>query len=604
MRAAVIALGMAAALAAGASAAIGLEGTRPRREGWSDRSYYLAMPDGVRLAISLWFPDGRAPDRPAPAVLIQTRYGRGGVFSFVEGGRYKRLLAAGYVVAIVDTRGSTASFGDRTVEIGPDEVRDMDSLIRHLRSRPWSDGRVFVTGVSYMADTADIATGARARPDGAIVRQADFDAFLGLFAPGGVANDMMMSLWGGATLPRDYGRSVDPAQGLDCRLRVEDCPKLWPRLQPVDEDRDYALVRQAVARRRHWSPDDYRHVEFRDDKAANGYSMLELSPAGYLEAIRRKRVPVQYWGSWMDAGTADAAIARYRSAPRTAAEIWITANDHGGEALTDPFFPSAGAARPTLDEQWGEMLKFFAAPAATRRTIHYYVLGAGRFRTAAAWPPSDARTVDLWFAGGGRLSRQPPQAGRDRYTVDFTATSGSATRWSAQIGTPAAYGDRSAEDRKLLTYTSAPFAQDSELVGTPRLRLRIATRTSDPVVVAYLSDVSPSGQVTYLTEGLFRAVNRRPARPATLPYRQPEPAHSFRRADSLPVTPGRFMDLRFPLFSVAALIRKGHSLRVSLAGADAGTFRRYSNGEPEAWVVERGRGRSAVAVTIRPWRSS
>ena len=27
-----------------------------RPEGWSDKSYYVAMPDGVRLALSLWFP--------------------------------------------------------------------------------------------------------------------------------------------------------------------------------------------------------------------------------------------------------------------------------------------------------------------------------------------------------------------------------------------------------------------------------------------------------------------------------------------------------------------------------------------------------------------
>src|SRR5690606_5920385 len=47
-----------------------------RPSGWSDRSYYLEMRDGVRLALSLYFPGGETPAEPAPVILIQTRYGR------------------------------------------------------------------------------------------------------------------------------------------------------------------------------------------------------------------------------------------------------------------------------------------------------------------------------------------------------------------------------------------------------------------------------------------------------------------------------------------------------------------------------------------------
>lgn len=578
-----------------------------RPVGWSDLSYYLPMRDGVRIALSLWFPGHRVPASRVPVVLIQTRYGRGGTFTYVEGGQYRRLLDAGYAVAIVDTRGSTASFGDRLVEIGPEEVRDMDAIVRHLQRRPWSNGQVFATGVSYMADTADIATGSPARIAGAVVRQADFDGYLGLFAPGGVANDMMMNLWGGATIPRDYGRSIDPAAGLDCGLRVEDCPRLWPRLQPVDEDADFALVRAAFAGRRHWQPTDYAQAEFRDDQGRQGYTMLGSTPAAYLRGIRRQAVPVQYWGSWMDAGTGDAALARFRSTPGAAVEVWITANDHNGQALSDPFRPAGQAALPSLQDQWTTILDFLGRVRGGQtpaRRIHYYVLGAGEYRTTASWPPDDTVRRVLRFGSGRSLSDQPQAApGVDEAAVDFAATTGTATRWTSQLGTPAAYPDRASEDARLIAYTSEPFEQDMELAGTPAIHLRVATSSADPAFFVYLSDVAPDGRVTYLTEGLFRAVHRRPASQRDLPYAQPEPVSSYRRADALPVVPGAYMALDFPLFSVAALVRRGHRLRVSLAGADSGTFRRYSGGGAESWrIAHGGEDGSRISIDLRPWR--
>ena len=576
-------------------------------EGWSDLSYYLPMRDGVRLAISIWFPGGRMPSKPVPVVLIQTRYGRAGVFNYGESGQYRRLLQAGFAVAVVDARGTTSSFGPRPVEIGPQEVSDMDALIRHLRHRPWSTGEVIATGVSYMADTADIAAASPAGLAAAVVRESDFDAYLDLFNPGGVANEGMMNVWGGDTLLRDYGRSSNPKDGFDCGQRVEDCAKLWPRLQPVDGDSGFRRLRAAIASRaKHWQPEDYRHAEFRDDKALNGYTELSSSPAAYLAALRRERTPVQYWGSWMDAGTAEAALARYRSLPQVPAELWITANTHANDRMTDPFFPSDAAPLPSENDQWSAMLAFIESArthASIPRIIHYYVLGARTFETTPMWPPADSRPVE-WRLGPDH-SLIPAAAvsadGEDRYTVDASATTGDASRWSTQLGTPAAYPDRQAEDAKLLTYTSEPFERDTELVGNPSVTLYIATTGKDPEFFSYLEDVGPDGRVTYLTEGLFRAVHRRPAALRELPYAQAEPAKSYLRKDAQPMVPGEVAQVTFPVFPVAALIRRGHCLRLSLAGADRSTFR-YGGDTAEAWRVERTRAQpSGITVSIRPF---
>jgi len=572
-------------------------------------SYYIPMRDGVGIALSLWFPGGAPTEQEAPTVLVQTRYGRARVFGDPESPwTYQRLLDAGYTVAIIDTRGSTASFGPREVDIGPDEVQDMDEVVAHLASRPWSNGQVFAMGVSYMADTADIAT-SRPAPalKGAVIREADFDVWGHLFFPGGVKNEWFLQAWGAATRRMDLGQSVDPSQGLDCALRADDCAALFPLLQAVDGDDDFCQLRRALMGRNRWQPDTYLSTEFRDDIAANGYALFASSPAAHLAGVRKEKLPVQYWGSWLDGGTAEAALARYRSAPEAPMEVWITANNHPGTVLADPFFPGDKLPRPSLVEQRQRQLDFLdrvSGGEAVVRRVHYYVLGSGGFKESAEWPPADSREYRLALTADGRLATPPSEERQERvYEVDFSATSGQATRWSTQFDTDPAYPDRRDEDRKLLTYDSDAFDVDMELVGTPVLRIDIATLTEDPAIHAYLEDVGPGGRVTYLTEGIFRLINRRPADTESLPYDQGPAPHSYLREDAEPMIPGQFARVEFAFFPIAARIAAGHWIRLAIAGTDADTFLRYSNGQAETFRIgSGGPDPSNLSVGMRPWR--
>ncbi len=576
--------------------------------GWSDRSYYLPMRDGTRIALSLYFPHGKPPKTPTPTVLVQTRYGRARAFARDVLAEQKLFRDAGYVVAIADTRGSTSSFGPRDIDIGPDQVRDIDEIVAHLVAQPWSSKQVIAHGVSYAADTADVST-SRPAPGltAAIIRQSELDALLHLFAPGGVVNDLFLSGWGARTYEMDLGRGRAGGIELDCRERASDCAKLFPTLQPVDGDEHYTLLRQALNGKRRWSVSDYAQADFRDERAGNGYTWMDSSAATRLTDIRTQQKPVQHWGSWMDAGTAEAALARYRSAPEVQAEVWITANNHGNDVFADPFRPQQNQPLPNYGQQFDVMHGFIrrvTSGGPIRRNIHYYVLGSGVFKDTAVWPPHDAKPMQLSFASGRRLVEEPPASpGSERYQVDFTATTGKQTRWSTQLGTPPAYVDRREQDRKLLVYDSEPMRDDIELVGTPVVMLHVASHSKDPAFFVYLEDVGLDGRVTMITEGQFRAIHRKPADPAELPF-DPGPApHSFRVADALAVVPGEVMRVEFVLLPTAVLIRKGHGLRVAIAGADAGTFRRYSEGTEDVFTVHfGGQYASGLHVTVRPWR--
>jgi putative CocE/NonD family hydrolase len=69
--------------------------------------------------------------------------------------------ALGYAYVFADLRGTGASFGALTAELGSAMIADVGSLADWIAARPWSNGRVGVTGVSYAADTAMLSLALR-----------------------------------------------------------------------------------------------------------------------------------------------------------------------------------------------------------------------------------------------------------------------------------------------------------------------------------------------------------------------------------------------------------------------------------------------------------
>ena len=246
-------------------------------------------------------------------------------------------------------------------------------------------------------------------------------------------------------------------------------------------------------------------------------------------------------------------------------------------------------------------LKRNGRPAPTRE-IRYYTLGERVWHTASSWPPPSVRQQRWYFGANGSLGREPPidSDGADRYTVDFTASTGSANRWHTQAGGDVVYPDRARADRKLLVYTSAPLARSIEITGNPAITLDVTSTSRDGAFIVYLEDVAPSGRVTYITEGELRALHRKLS-PHKPPYALFGPSHSFRRADAEPLVPGRLAELRFVLLPTSVLLRKGHRIRVAIAGADNGTFARIpATGNPVITVARNNTHASSIDLPVHP----
>jgi uncharacterized protein len=195
----------------------------------------------------------------------------------------------------------------------------------------------------------------------------------------------------------------------------------------------------------------------------------------------------------------------------------------------------------------------------------------------------------------------PPDASAsDSYTVDFSTTSGAHNRWKTNLGGgDVIYPNRTAEDKKLLTYTTAPLEADLEITGSPVVTLEMASTTSDGAVFAYLEDVGPDGRVTYVDEGILRTIHRKIAT-TPLSYVPLGPAHSYVRADAEPMPAGQSAEIAFSMFPTSVLLHKGHRIRVALAGADESMFDRIPANATPIWTVYREKSRaSSLEVPAR-----
>jgi len=601
----IVALAVLVVYAAGMTAPV--PGAQPTPAGIrQNQALYLTMRDGVRIAVDVWLPAKLARGERVPTIIRTTRYwrtaqrsvwARGISLRLLEHGRAgtgRGLTAAGYAVVLVDARGSGASFGTRPVEWSDDEVADTGQIIDWIVKQAWSDGRVGATGVSYEANTAELATVSRRPALKAVVPQyGDFDALVNLARPGGIFNRRFIKEWNDANQALDAGRlPVEPG------FRSWITQLLIPSVKPVDEDPGGRLLRQAVAG--HRSLDVYGAVErapFADDLMGT-YTVQGVGPAGRRAAIERSGVPMFVWVGWLDAGTVDGALGRYLSFTNPQRLI-IGPWNHGGDYDADPFRPAAAPTEPPLERQTQMLIAYFdriiKQGKPPERGISYYTMGEGKWHTTSSWPPAGL-SRQTWYLAPSRELAGRPAAGSVAYRVDYTATTGEQNRWLTQGGDKdVVYPDRRQEDRKLLTYTSPPVECDLEITGTPVVTLDLSTTERDGAVFAYLEEVAPEGRVTFLTEGMLRLLHRKVSAGKPL-YAQVGPYHSYRRADALPVVPGQKMQAKLGLFTTSALIRRGHRIRLAIAGHDASMFERYpARGETTLRVF----ASSALSLPVR-----
>jgi putative CocE/NonD family hydrolase len=609
------------------------EPVAPRYRGMCCESRYLTMRDGVRIAVNRYLPTRVPQGARLPTIVNQTRYYRamelrqplraamcGRAFHHIPStvACRRRFLSAGYAWVDVDVRGSGASYGHRICEWSPDEVRDAAEVVDWIIRQPWSDGTVGALGSSYSGGAAEMLLVTRHPAVRAVApRFSPFDAFSDIAFPGGIRASWFTRTWGryNAALDRNAPHEV---AGWWVKLLVTG-------VQPVDGDHGRSLRAGAIAAH----GDNYdiheqaKALTFRDDVAPSdpfhqpGGDAPELignpvdvpgsvnlfSPHNYWHDVEASGAAVYSYGGWFDGAYAHSAVKRFNTLSSAGNRLVLGPWSHGGGWHIEPL---RKPAKTHFDHE-GELLRFFDAHLRQRDSglgseprVHYFTMGEGRWKTSDEWPPP-ATTLTYYLASARALADSPqPEDSADEYRVDLSAGTGDHSRWRTQvaIGEAVRYPNRSGEDRRLLTYTSATLAHPLEVTGHPMVTLFVSSTQSDANLFVYLEDVDGGGRVAMVTEGQLRAACRRIS--DAPPYRQSVPYRSFTRGDARPLIPHEITEVTVDLVPMSYLFPAGHRIRVAIAGADASHFA-VPDGTPPTLAVHRGQLRpSHIDLPVIP----
>lgn len=639
-------------------------------DGYDMYTYYLRMRDGVPIAVDVYLPKGNKGEK-FPTILHQTRYWRSIELKWPYkwfrknpigplGDFMRPIIACGYAVVVIDSRGSGASGGVQPHPWSKAEVEDMTEIVDHIIAQPWSNGIVGAAGASYSGTTSEFLLTRRHPAVKAVVNMYSlFDVYLDNAFPNGMHNQWFTREWGLAnealdanTLPahaskaRKFIKGVLPVKaGLDGRSGrsvLNDMIELHRANKNVHEG---ALT-----------------LNFRDEKPANGAAETadEFSPHTRWKDEDASGAAVYNWSGWYDGHYQNAAVKRHLTLTNPQNRLIIGPWEHGGRW-------NCGHTNPGISgfDHIGEVLRFFDFHLKGIKTgidhdapVHYFTMVQEQWKSTTTWPPATNKQRHLYLAAdhgavwdnarhtyehlterlrvcgdsmnylngmgmkklmkfvetGGKNNAEGKQmidtyrrleaertavleelkrlapAHRDlrelndvhdTYRCDTSASSGNSTRFESVAGrlkSPILYTDRNKRDSVLYVYDSAPLDSDMVITGHVEIQLFIGSSTTDAQVIVYLEDIGTDGRVHYITEGNFRSLHRKMAK--DVPYEQMEPKHSFLAADAKPIEKSEVAELNFAMLPTSYLVRKGHRLRIAIAGADAEHYRNMTNDAP------------------------
>ena len=537
--------------------------SKPIYSEWVRSSQYIVARDGTRLAADIFRPSvqGQPVVERLPVIWTHTRYQRshsreGKLETILDRGPWlQTVVKNGYVVAVMDVRGSGASFGTWDGSFSPKETQDAYDITEWFAAQPWCNGKVGMFGPSYLGSTQYMAASQAPPHLKAIFPQKAPGDRYALLYPGGVFRKDFSEAW---------GRNV---KALDNDLMPS----------RVDEDSSGALLDAARAEHRgnRGALEMTIACPYRDslDPITKQPTWQERSPLSHIAGIRQSKVAVYHLGGWYDCNSRD-TILEYKNLDNPQKLVigpWTHQQNHELDFAAEHL-------------RWFDYwLKGVGNGVLNEPPIHYYTLGHPRapgWRAAKEWPLPEQQLTTYYLQGGsagsvksindGKLGTEAPTdaSASDTYTVDYQTTSGRPSRWSSGYGLGGKefnYPDMTSKDEKGLTYTTAPLDTNLEMTGHPVIHLWVTSSAKDGDFFAYLEDVDARGFSHYVTEGTLRASHRAVHSP---PYKYLGlPYHRSYAADAKEL-PGEPVELVFDLQPSSILFHRGNRIRVTITCAD------------------------------------
>ena len=480
----------------------------------------VAMPDGVRLAATLFLPDG---DGPWPALLEAPPYRKDDLTASYADEYHRFAEDFGYLVCRLDIRGTGSSEGMPVDEYTAQEHDDIANVIAWLAAQEWSNGAVGMYGTSWSGfNSLQVA----------MLRPPALKAICSIFASddryaddvhyfGGTLKQLDLVDW---PTYMEAGNVLPPVP----RLAGEGWRERW-------RERVEGYVPWTLNWLEHQTHDEYwKHGSLREDYGsiqaatmlvtgwADGYTNIALRGFAGLRCPKRLLA-----GPWAHASTETSRPGpNVDLVPEMARwwDRWLKGLDNGVDA--DP-----------------PIVLFVRRPTPPAADMPAY---RGEWRFEPGWPLERGREVSLELAGASsNRAGDGPDALDVRGDVGWTA-------WiSCAGGMP--WGqpqDQRPDEAFSLVYDWDPLTRELEILGHPHVGVRLSSSAPLAYLSAKLCDVHPDGTSQLVTRGLLNL------------------AHRGSRERPSALTPGEWVDAQLEMEVTSWVFEPGHRVRLDLAGSD------------------------------------
>ncbi|MCW2990028.1 MAG: CocE/NonD family hydrolase [Solirubrobacterales bacterium] len=515
----------------------------------------IAMDDGVELGATITYPsvDGttRAPGQ-FPVVLSMTPYGRDGLCGCPLQTVYS---SRGFVQAVVDVRGTGGSGGNLDGNyFSPREQRDGYELVEWFGTQPWSNGKVGMSGGSYVGITQYLTAELQPPHLAAIaptVALSDLyrDAYTFDGVPDIFFDGQYIAVQGGpGVLSGNVGEPGDSGANADA--------------DPSHLPGAVQSTAAAKAGQAQGTPILFDYLQRPDDDPW----YHDRSP---YYGVDRITVPTLINDGWRDGAFVRGDLEMFRRlSARPGVETRAIVGPCTHKGCGAPFYAQGPSGVEDTQGYEFEFLSHYlrGTDEPPRPAVHYFVQGANRYADAAQWPPAQAELQKLYLQPG-KLTEEPPAPAAESYFTNPTAgLSMSLNSYGTIAASPYVPTDQRLEDEQGLTWRTAPYATATRLAGPLALHLVASSTATDTDWVARLSDVAPDGSETVITEGALRASHRALDLARSTPG---SPYHVDR--DTTPLTPDQVYAFDVAIIPTAHELAPGHRLQLRLTTDDMAT---------------------------------
>ncbi len=487
------------------------------RYGVGIRPVMVAMPDGVKLALDLYLPEGADAGARFPVLFEYYPY-RKTSFRDRNFPLYSYFVKRGYVVAVADVRGTGNSEGMQVpLAYSDQEHQDGDALIDWLSKQPWSNHKVGMFGISYSGFNA-IQMAMRQPP----------------------ALKTILAVDATESLYQEDVYFIDGIMHLDSYEMLMDVDNARPGAP------DYKIDDVYFKQRFDRPPFTIAYKKQQRDGAF-------WDRASLLGRYDKITVPSFHIGGWYDGyrNSIPRMLQNLKAPVKAIIGPWIHSFPH--DAYPEPAIEWRHEAVRWFD-YWlkGIDTGIMQEPklAVYVRNWHppgpYMPSAPGQWRYEDGWPIARTQPTVFYPKADHQLAQTPGQTAR--HSLHNTPTAG------MEAGGPVMWWGDVAHDQRptdafSLTYDSAPFSANTEILGRPQAVLKMAADAPRANWFVRLSDIAPDGRVTLITGAGANGTHR-------ISARQPQD-----------IVPGQPFELTIDLHNTSWVFEPGHRMRLSISNA-------------------------------------